>query len=75
MLLCNINKTFLTKTGENELMAQSVTGRVIPAGATVFGMAVESAEIRRHHRWAAPAVNGLTNKSLGFCSKQQKPNN
>ena len=28
----------------------SQAGRVIPAGATVFGMAVQCLEIRRHHR-------------------------
>lgn len=26
-------------------------GQVIPASATVFGMAVECKEIRRHHRY------------------------
>lgn len=40
------------KRGENEFQEQSATGRVIPAGATVFGMAVECLEIRRHHRYA-----------------------
>ncbi|XP_028833978.1 protein arginine N-methyltransferase 9 isoform X2 [Denticeps clupeoides] len=37
----------------------SQTGRVIPAGATVFGMAVECQEIRRHHRLCVPEVGGL----------------
>ncbi|XP_008314665.1 protein arginine N-methyltransferase 9 [Cynoglossus semilaevis] len=53
------------QTGENELMAQSVTGRVIPAGATVFGMAVESAEIRRHHRLCVSKVGGLSMATAG----------
>nr|XP_006629607.1 PREDICTED: putative protein arginine N-methyltransferase 9 [Lepisosteus oculatus]XP_015199997.1 PREDICTED: putative protein arginine N-methyltransferase 9 [Lepisosteus oculatus] len=35
------------------------TGRVIPAGATVFGMAVQCSEIRRHHRVCVPSVGGL----------------
>lgn len=26
-------------------------GRVIPSSATIFGMAVECKEIRRHHRY------------------------
>lgn len=41
---------FSPQRGENEFGEQSATGRVIPAGATVFGMAVECSEIRRHHR-------------------------
>uniref|UniRef100_A0AAR2KZW3 Protein arginine N-methyltransferase domain-containing protein n=1 Tax=Pygocentrus nattereri TaxID=42514 RepID=A0AAR2KZW3_PYGNA len=39
--------------------APSQTGRVIPGGATVFGMAVECQEIRRHHRLCVSAVGGL----------------
>uniref|UniRef100_A0A667XU89 Protein arginine N-methyltransferase 9 n=1 Tax=Myripristis murdjan TaxID=586833 RepID=A0A667XU89_9TELE len=39
----------------------SSTGRVIPAGATVFGMAVECLEIRRHHRF----VGGLSMAAAG----------
>uniref|UniRef100_A0A7N9APR5 Protein arginine methyltransferase 9 n=1 Tax=Mastacembelus armatus TaxID=205130 RepID=A0A7N9APR5_9TELE len=42
--------------GENEFSEQSATGRVIPAGATVFGMALECVEIRRHHRYHITAV-------------------
>lgn len=38
----------------------SQTGRVIPAGATVFGMAVQSQEIRRHHRLCVSEVGGLS---------------
>uniref|UniRef100_A0A671UUJ5 Protein arginine methyltransferase 9 n=1 Tax=Sparus aurata TaxID=8175 RepID=A0A671UUJ5_SPAAU len=45
--------------GENEFQEQSATGRVIPAGATVFGMAVESAEIRRHHSLSMSAAGEL----------------
>ncbi|XP_043918182.1 protein arginine N-methyltransferase 9 [Protopterus annectens] len=35
-------------------------GRVIPAGAVVFGMAVECPEIRRHHRVTEREVGGLS---------------
>uniref|UniRef100_F6VIT9 Protein arginine N-methyltransferase 9 n=1 Tax=Ornithorhynchus anatinus TaxID=9258 RepID=F6VIT9_ORNAN len=34
-------------------------GQVIPAGAAVFGMAVECAEIRRHHRVGVQDVAGI----------------
>ncbi|XP_063074289.1 protein arginine N-methyltransferase 9 [Engraulis encrasicolus] len=43
----------------------SETGRVIPAGATVFGMAVECQEIRRHHRLCVSAVGGLALDGVG----------
>ncbi|XP_076004022.1 protein arginine N-methyltransferase 9 [Genypterus blacodes] len=43
----------------------SVTGRVIPAGATVFGMAVECLEIRRHHRMCVSEVGGLSLAAAG----------
>ncbi|KAK0144927.1 Protein arginine N-methyltransferase 9 [Merluccius polli] len=48
----------------------SETGRVIPAGATVFGMAVESVEIRRHHRLCVSEVGGL---SLGAVGQLHSP--
>ncbi|CAL8331374.1 unnamed protein product [Lota lota] len=48
----------------------SKTGRVIPAGATVFGMAVESVEIRRHHRLCVSEVGGL---SLGVVGQLHSP--
>ncbi|XP_030280494.1 protein arginine N-methyltransferase 9 [Sparus aurata] len=51
--------------GENEFQEQSATGRVIPAGATVFGMAVESAEIRRHHRLCVSEVGSLSMSAAG----------
>ncbi|XP_059198258.1 protein arginine N-methyltransferase 9 isoform X2 [Centropristis striata] len=51
--------------GENEFQEQSATGRVIPAGATVFGMAVESLEIRRHHRICVSEVGGLSIAAAG----------
>ncbi|KAM7394427.1 hypothetical protein PAMP_021232 [Pampus punctatissimus] len=51
--------------GENELREPSATGRVIPAGATVFGMAVESLEIRRHHRTCVSEVGGLSMAAAG----------
>ncbi|KAG5286285.1 hypothetical protein AALO_G00013150 [Alosa alosa] len=43
----------------------SETGRVIPAGATVFGMAVQCQEIRRHHRLCVSAVGGLALDAVG----------
>lgn len=51
--------------GENEFKEQSATGRVIPAGATVFGMAVECLEIRRHHRLCVSEVGGLSMSAAG----------
>nr|XP_040042611.1 protein arginine N-methyltransferase 9 [Gasterosteus aculeatus aculeatus] len=55
--------------GENEFQDQSATGRVIPAGATVFGMALESVEIRRHHRLCVSEVGGLSIADAGqLCS-------
>ncbi|XP_069022854.1 protein arginine N-methyltransferase 9 [Embiotoca jacksoni] len=51
--------------GENEFGEQSTTGRVIPAGATVFGMAVECLEIRRHHRLCVTEVGGLSMAAAG----------
>ncbi|XP_049427572.1 protein arginine N-methyltransferase 9 isoform X1 [Epinephelus fuscoguttatus] len=51
--------------GENEFQEQSATGRVIPAGATVFGMAVESLEIRRHHRLCVSEVGSLSLAAAG----------
>ncbi|KAJ6668749.1 hypothetical protein lerEdw1_012232 [Lerista edwardsae] len=36
-----------------------IYGKVIPAGATVWGMAVECKEIRRHHRVGVKAVAGV----------------
>ncbi|XP_070779487.1 protein arginine N-methyltransferase 9 isoform X1 [Enoplosus armatus] len=53
------------KRGENEFQEQSATGRVIPAGATVFGMAVESLEIRRHHRLCVSEVGSLSMAAAG----------
>lgn len=51
--------------GENEFQEQSATGRVIPAGATVFGMAVECLEIRRHHRLCVSEVGSLSMAAAG----------
>ncbi|KAK9540549.1 hypothetical protein VZT92_002994 [Zoarces viviparus] len=57
------------RRGENEFQDQSATGRVIPAGATVFGMALESIEIRRHHRLCVSEVGGLSIAAAGeLCS-------
>ncbi|MCI4376053.1 hypothetical protein PGIGA_G00183730 [Pangasianodon gigas] len=47
------------------LSSPSQTGRVIPAGATVFAMAVECHEIRRHHRLCVSAVGGLDLAAAG----------
>ncbi|XP_057699598.1 protein arginine N-methyltransferase 9 [Corythoichthys intestinalis] len=38
----------------------SATGRVIPAGATVYAMAVECLEIRRHNKLCVSEVGGLS---------------
>ncbi|XP_078480017.1 LOW QUALITY PROTEIN: protein arginine N-methyltransferase 9-like [Lampetra planeri] len=48
------------QTGANEFGEVSATGRVIPAGATVFSMAVECLEIRRHNRLCVSEVGGLS---------------
>ncbi|XP_064188388.1 protein arginine N-methyltransferase 9 [Anguilla rostrata] len=40
-------------------------GRVIPAGATVFGMAVECQEIRRHHRLCVSEAGDLSLSAAG----------
>uniref|UniRef100_A0A8C8VEJ8 Protein arginine N-methyltransferase 9 n=1 Tax=Pelusios castaneus TaxID=367368 RepID=A0A8C8VEJ8_9SAUR len=40
-------------------------GQVIPAGAIVFGMAVECKEIRRHHRYFSGISHGKPNSDLG----------
>ncbi|XP_019111609.1 protein arginine N-methyltransferase 9 [Larimichthys crocea] len=53
------------RRGENEFQEQSATGRVIPAGATVFGMAVECLEIRRHHRLCVSEVGSLSMAAAG----------
>ncbi|XP_054460471.1 protein arginine N-methyltransferase 9 [Anoplopoma fimbria] len=53
------------KSGENESQDQSATGRVIPAGATVFGMALESIEIRRHHRICVSKVGNMSIAAAG----------
>ncbi|XP_053478067.1 protein arginine N-methyltransferase 9 isoform X2 [Ictalurus furcatus] len=47
------------------LSSPSQTGRVIPASATVFAMAVECQEIRRHHRLCVSAVGGLDLAAAG----------
>ncbi|XP_013877926.1 protein arginine N-methyltransferase 9 [Austrofundulus limnaeus] len=53
------------KSGENEFEEVSTTGRVIPAGATVFCMAIECLEIRRHHRLCVTEVGGLSMAAAG----------
>uniref|UniRef100_A0A1A8N5K8 Protein arginine N-methyltransferase 9 n=2 Tax=Nothobranchius rachovii TaxID=451742 RepID=A0A1A8N5K8_9TELE len=53
------------KSDENEFKEESTTGRVIPAGATVFCMAVECLEIRRHHRLCVTEVGGLSMEAAG----------
>ncbi|XP_018591579.1 protein arginine N-methyltransferase 9 [Scleropages formosus] len=45
---------------EEPSSSPALTGRVIPAGATVFGMAVECQEIRRHHRVCVSTAGGLS---------------
>ncbi|XP_021172273.2 protein arginine N-methyltransferase 9 isoform X1 [Fundulus heteroclitus] len=51
--------------GDGEFRGDSTSGRVIPAGATVFCMAVECLEIRRHHRLCAAEVGGLPMAAAG----------
>ncbi|XP_061737200.1 protein arginine N-methyltransferase 9-like isoform X1 [Nerophis ophidion] len=46
--------------GETKTREPSETGRVIPAGATVFAMAVECLEIRRHNKLCVEEVGGLS---------------
>ncbi|XP_023813413.1 protein arginine N-methyltransferase 9 isoform X1 [Oryzias latipes] len=58
------------KSNENKFGEQSATGRVIPAGATVFALAVECPEIRRHHRLCATQVGGL---SMAACGEIHSP--
>uniref|UniRef100_A0A8C6U3S4 Protein arginine methyltransferase 9 n=1 Tax=Neogobius melanostomus TaxID=47308 RepID=A0A8C6U3S4_9GOBI len=48
------------QTDESESSEPSATGRVIPAGATVFGMAIKCPEIRRHHGLCVSEVGGLS---------------
>ncbi|XP_059410264.1 protein arginine N-methyltransferase 9 [Carassius carassius] len=52
-------------THQQPLSSPSQTGRVIPAGATVFGVAVQCREIRRHHRLCASSVGGLDLSAVG----------
>ncbi|KAL4640418.1 putative protein arginine N-methyltransferase 9 [Arapaima gigas] len=60
------NHLLLPPQNPEELSSSpALTGRVIPAGATVFGMAVECQEIRRHHRVCVPTVGGLSLSSVG----------
>lgn len=56
--------------GENASTEPSATGRVIPAGATVYGMAVDCPEIRRHHRLCVSEVGG---QSLCECGDLRSP--
>ncbi|NXH45134.1 ANM9 methyltransferase, partial [Dicaeum eximium] len=44
---------------KNQDMSAGDYGRVIPASATIFGMAVECKEIRRHHRLEITQVAGV----------------
>uniref|UniRef100_A0A673I4X0 Protein arginine N-methyltransferase 9 n=1 Tax=Sinocyclocheilus rhinocerous TaxID=307959 RepID=A0A673I4X0_9TELE len=50
---------------QQPLSSPSQTGRVIPAGATVFGVAVQCREIRRQHRLCASSVGGLDLSAVG----------
>ncbi|XP_014901176.1 protein arginine N-methyltransferase 9 [Poecilia latipinna] len=65
------------KRGQGKFGEDSATGRVIPAGAAVFCMAVECLEIRRHHRLCAADVGGLSMAAAGelrspvSCSPEQ----
>ncbi|XP_077381880.1 protein arginine N-methyltransferase 9 isoform X1 [Festucalex cinctus] len=48
------------QSGETASRDPSATGRVIPARATVFAMAVECLEIRRHNKLCVSEVGGLS---------------
>ncbi|XP_051939591.1 protein arginine N-methyltransferase 9 isoform X2 [Hippocampus zosterae] len=48
------------QSGETASTDPSATGRVIPARATVFAMAVECLEIRRHNKLCVSEVGGLS---------------
>ncbi|XP_061685224.1 protein arginine N-methyltransferase 9 isoform X2 [Syngnathoides biaculeatus] len=48
------------QSGESAPRDPAATGRVIPAGATVFAMAVECLEIRRHNKLCVSEVGGLS---------------
>ncbi|XP_061536011.1 protein arginine N-methyltransferase 9 [Phycodurus eques] len=48
------------QSGESASRDPSATGRVIPAGATVFAMAVECLEIRRHNKLCVSEVGSLS---------------
>uniref|UniRef100_A0A672PHE5 Protein arginine N-methyltransferase 9 n=1 Tax=Sinocyclocheilus grahami TaxID=75366 RepID=A0A672PHE5_SINGR len=50
---------------QQPLSSPSQTGRVIPAGATVFGVAVQCREIRRQHRLCVSSVGGLDLSAVG----------
>ncbi|XP_043087329.1 protein arginine N-methyltransferase 9 [Puntigrus tetrazona] len=52
-------------TTQRPFSSPSQTGRVIPAGATVFGVAVQCREIRRHHRLCASSVGCLDLSAVG----------
>ncbi|XP_077574992.1 protein arginine N-methyltransferase 9 [Stigmatopora nigra] len=47
-------------TGETASGDPSATGRVIPAGATIYAVAVECLEIRRHNKLCVSEVGGLS---------------
>lgn len=48
-LYCFVSEFTLQPNGGST--GTKIYGKVIPAGATVWGMAVECKEIRRHHRY------------------------
>uniref|UniRef100_A0A8D0GJM6 Protein arginine N-methyltransferase 9 n=1 Tax=Sphenodon punctatus TaxID=8508 RepID=A0A8D0GJM6_SPHPU len=44
---------------KNECVGPDEYGQVVPAGAVIFGMAVECKEIRRHHRVCVQEIAGV----------------
>ncbi|TRY64521.1 hypothetical protein DNTS_008365 [Danionella cerebrum] len=50
---------------QQPLSSSAQTGRVIPAGATVYGVAVQCEEIRRHHRLCVSSIGGLDLSMVG----------
>uniref|UniRef100_A0A6Q2Y7A7 Protein arginine N-methyltransferase 9 n=1 Tax=Esox lucius TaxID=8010 RepID=A0A6Q2Y7A7_ESOLU len=60
-----IHRTDISCPHCNKYKPPSQSGRVIPAGATVFGMAVQCLEVRRHHRLCVSEVGGLVMAAAG----------
>ncbi|KFP81767.1 Putative protein arginine N-methyltransferase 10, partial [Acanthisitta chloris] len=65
---------FMFSQPKNQDISAGDYGRVIPASATIFGMAVECKEIRRHHRVGMQEVAGVNlSNSVQFFSPTYAP--